>query len=260
MSYAELAPSPALGSLVACSWAFSGPGSAQHRILPDGCIDIVVRGERARVVGTMQQAVVVPIQPGAVLGVRLRPGEAARLFPAVPRELTDSDAALDEVWGDDGRMLEDSLLALLEHATREALSAAEILRRSAAAIEHMLRRRLAAHATAVDLRVRAAAALLERGIAVREAAEHVAISERQLGRRFAERVGLNPKTFARVRRLQRAAELLANGTPPGQVAALAGYGDQAHFTHEATALAGTTPGALQRELADPSQTAIPVTL
>ena len=259
MAYAEQPPAPELRSLVASIWAFSGPGT-DHRILPDGCIDIVVLGERARVVGAMQQAVIVPALPGAVLGVRLRPGEAARLFPAVPRELTDDEARLDEVWGDDGRRFEDAILELLEHATRQAHGPQEILSRASAAIEHMLRRRLASHATAVDLRVRAAAALLERGASVREAAEHVAISERQLGRRFSERVGLNPKTFARVRRLQRAAELLTQGNPPGAVATLVGYGDQAHFTHEATALAGTTPGTLQRELADPSQTAIAVSL
>jgi AraC-like DNA-binding protein len=228
--------------------------------LPDGCIDIVVLGERAMVVGTMQQAVVVPARSGAVLGIRLRPGEAARLFPAVPRELTDSEATLESVWGGDGRQLEDSLLGWLEPATREALSAGEILRRASADIEHLLRRRLAAHGGAADMRVRAAAMLLERGVTVRSAAEQLAISERQLGRRFVERVGVNPQTFARVRRLQRAAALLARGTAPSQAATLAGYGDQSHFTHEASALAGTTPGALQRELAAPSRTAIPVTL
>jgi AraC-like DNA-binding protein len=190
----------------------------------------------------------------------LRPGEAARLFPEVPRELTDSDATLEELWGDDGRMLEDRMLVLLERATREAWSADDLLRHASADIDQMLCRRLAAHGAAADVRVRAAAALLERGAAVREAAERVVISERQLGRRFAERVGLNPKTFARVRRLQRAAAFLARGSTPSQAAVLAGYADQAHFTHEATALAGVPPSALQRELADPAQTAIPVEL
>jgi AraC-like DNA-binding protein len=248
-----------LRSLVACTWAFSAPGRV-HRVLPDGCIDIVVIEGRARVVGTMQRAIVVPASLTAVLGIRMRPGEAARLFPAVARELTDSETTLDELWGDDGRVLEEALVTLVEHATRKPLDATAILRSANRTVEAALVRRLASHGEAIDARVRAAASLLAQGAGVREVAERVEISERQLDRRFADRVGVNPKAFARVRRLQRAAALLASGAGLSKTAALAGYADQAHFTREVSALAGVTPSALARELSDGLGTAIPVVL
>jgi AraC-like DNA-binding protein len=259
VGYVEHVPAPALRSLVACTWAFSAPGHV-HRVLPDGCIDIVIIDGRARVVGTMQRAIVVPASKSAVLGIRMRPGEAARLFPAAPRELTDSEATLDELWGDDGRMLEDALVTLVERATRSKLVGGEILRRAKCTVEDTLVRRLASHGEAIDARVRAASSLLAQGSAVREVAERVEISERQLDRRFTQRVGINPKAFARVRRLQRAALLLANGAGLSKTATLAGYADQAHFTREASALAGVTPSALARELSDGFDTAIPVAL
>ena len=164
VGYAELLPAPALRPLVACTWAISGVGST-HRVLPDGCIDVLVFGNTskrpARAVGTMRRAVVIPPHDGSVIGIRFRPGEAPRLLPAAARELTDSDAPLDTLWGDDGRALEEALVGLVEEI---------------------------------------------------------------------DRVGIPPKFFARVMRLQRAAALLFESTAPSEAALLAGYADQAHFT------------------------------
>ena len=226
-------------------------------MLPDGCIDILVAGDQgARVVGTMRRAFVAPARGGAVLGIRFRPGEAARLLPAAPRELTDSETALGGLWGDDGLLLEAALVTLLGDATRARRDADEILHRANATIEDALRRRLASHGEAVDMRVRAAVELLADGTLVREVGERVALSERQLSRRFAARVGVPPKTFARVMRLQRAAGLLADGSVLSEAASRAGYSDQAHFTRESLELAGITPSRFLRELSDSFKTAM----
>jgi AraC-like DNA-binding protein len=96
--------------------------------------------------------------------------------------------------------------------------------------------------------VRAAALVLAGGGSVREAAERACLSERQLSRRFTSRVGVAPKTFARVMRLQRAAGALARGASPLAASAHAGYADQAHFTREARDLAGVTPAVLASEM------------
>ena len=266
MGYAELLPSPddrLLQPLVACTWAMSGPRPA-HRVLPDGCIDILVlghgRAEAARVVGTMKRAFVAPPHGGAILGIRFRPGEAARLLPAASRELTDAEAPLGALLGDEGRALEDALVELLDRAVARALGAEELLVLARPLIEATLRRRLAAHGGAVDARVRAAAALLSASepVGVAEVAKRVALSERQLTRRFTERVGVAPKTFARVMRLQRAATLLGGGSSPSAASSLAGYADQAHFTRDSNELAGITPGGLARELSDSFKTDLAV--
>jgi transcriptional regulator GlxA family with amidase domain len=107
---------------------------------------------------------------------------------------------------------------------------------------------------------RAAATLLADGASVADVARRVGLSERQLGRRFQERVGLSPKAFARVRRLQRAALLMKQGVAPADVATAVGYADQPHFTREAGALAGITPRGLAAELSDGLDTSIPVAL
>jgi AraC-like DNA-binding protein len=257
VGYAELVPAPALRPLVACTWRLAGPASA-HRVLPDGCIDVLVTRGGARVVGTMRRAIVAPAHDGAVIGIRFRPGEAARLLPAASRELTDLDALLEQLWGEPAHALEGALGALLEEVVAEGLASEQLLQRASAIVDAALRRRLASHGEAVDVRVRAATAMLEAGSTVREVAARVALSERQLARRFTERVGIPPKVFARVMRLQRAAVLLYQGTAPCEAATLAGYADQAHFTREAAELAGITPGGLARELSDSFKTAVPL--
>ncbi|MGC0418877.1 helix-turn-helix domain-containing protein [Embleya sp. AB8] len=69
-------------------------------------------------------------------------------------------------------------------------------------------------------------------------------SRRHLGARFRETLGLPPKTVARVLRFQHAITLL-DGPPRSwaQLAAEAGYYDQAHFNRDFKALAGCTPRA-----------------
>jgi AraC-like DNA-binding protein len=224
VSYSETAPPPDLASLVECFWRIDG-GVGEHRVLPDGCIDIVLMNGSARVVGTMTQAIMASGSLSPIVGVRFRPGEAARVVPMAPHELTDVDAPLSAAWSDDGKALDDA-----EPTTDVLVSA--------------LRARLARHADAVDLPVRAAAAILAHGGSVRDAAEHARLSERQLARRFTSRVGIAPKAFARVMRLQRAVSALAKGSTAGEAASCSGYADQAHFNRDAKALAGVTPGIL----------------
>lgn len=233
MPYSETPAPPDLTSLVECFWRIDGPVS-EHRVLPDGCIDIILLGNEARVVGTMTRAIVAGASSDPIVGVRFRPGEAARVVRMAPHELTDHDAPLAAVWGDDGKALDDA------SRTTDVLVCA-------------LRARLARHAEAVDLPIRAAASLLERGGTVRDAAEHVGLSERHLARRFTSRVGIAPKTFGRVMRLRRAVSAIWSGANASQAAATAGYADQAHFTRDAKDLAGVTPVRFVQDARGPAQ-------
>jgi AraC-like DNA-binding protein len=242
MAYAEALPSPALRSLIECYWRITGPADG-HRVLPDGCIDILLVGDarRAEVVGTMTRAIVASPSMRGAIGIRFRPGEAARLLPDAPRELTDGDTALADVWTAAGE-LEDTLATALGPLLQRDL--AEVAPR----IDSILSHRLATAAGPVDLRVRSASALLTSGASVHETARQIGLSERQLARRFEARVGIAPKLFGRVMRLQRAARALAEGANPSSAAALAGYADQAHFTRDAQDLAGVSPRTLAKEL------------
>lgn len=77
-------------------------------------------------------------------------------------------------------------------------------------------------------------------------ARSLSISERQLERRFLERVGSSPKRYASLRRFEHAARLLTSDAPLGRIAQDAGYYDQSHFIRELRRFSGMTPGELRR--------------
>lgn len=71
-------------------------------------------------------------------------------------------------------------------------------------------------------------------------------SERHFVVQFRDHVGVAPKAFARILRFARAVRVLTNHPAPdlADVAQACGYYDQAHFTRDFRAFAGTTPSAL----------------
>jgi transcriptional regulator GlxA family with amidase domain len=82
-------------------------------------------------------------------------------------------------------------------------------------------------------------------VRVPELGDRLGIGERQLRRRFAAAVGYGPKTLQRVFRFRRFLDLLGEGTA-GELAALAGYTDQAHLSRESVEFSGLPPAALAR--------------
>lgn len=80
-------------------------------------------------------------------------------------------------------------------------------------------------------------------------AQELGVSERTLRRRFGTATGLAPKQFARIRRVLRAAWLVAEGTPTwGRAAHEAGYADQPHLHRDIADFTGLTPVALGRRI------------
>jgi AraC-like DNA-binding protein len=255
MSYRELPPPPALRPFVDRFWmrapdAAEGEGltraapvaqAAPSLILPDGCIDVLVdvRTGAARVVGTMTRAVVDPIAARSVLvSVRFKPG-AARAFLRVPAaELTDRVIAADELgcaWlcmppAPEGSSLGvQGVLGALQRSLLERSPAAGLQRE----VREATRRLFGARSPRVDVLAR-----------------ELGRSRQHLARQFREYVGVGPKEFARVARLQRAIAALQRRATPGLagpgLAALAldlGYFDQAHMSRDFNDLAGLTPRA-----------------
>lgn len=73
-------------------------------------------------------------------------------------------------------------------------------------------------------------------------ARALGLSERQLERRFLQRVGVTPKRFASLRRFERAVALARTSSSLTAAALAAGYYDQSHFIREFRRLVGTSPG------------------
>jgi AraC-like DNA-binding protein len=80
-------------------------------------------------------------------------------------------------------------------------------------------------------------------------ASEVGYSRRHLGDLFRRELGLAPKAAARVLRFERSRRLIARPQRPtlAQVAAAAGYYDQAHMTREWTEIAGCAPSVWMAE-------------
>jgi AraC-like DNA-binding protein len=234
MGYWEQPPPAGLAPWLACTWTRTAD-RATVRVLPDGCTDLIARADGGGLVAGPDTAVhLTRVGPAArIAGVRFRPGAGAAVLGVPLHALRDERPTLAELWGDDGRRLEDALAAAGSDAERlRVLLAAVAARRQALP----------------DPLVAAAAGRLERRprLRVGSLARELGLSERQLLRRFDHAVGYGPKVLARVLRLQR---LLA--LPPDAGLAWAaqavGYADQAHMSAEVRRLAGITPAALKAE-------------
>jgi AraC-like DNA-binding protein len=149
--------------------------------------------------------------------------------------LRDELVPLEDVCGGAGLFLRERLLEAV--APEEALTV----------MEEFLIGQMTGGA-GPDPAVVAAAGALARGLRVGEVCERLGLLPRTLRRRFTAGMGLAPKRFGRVQRLQR----LVHGLD-GQVrvdwacvAARYGYCDQAHLADEFRELAGVTPAGYLR--------------
>ena len=243
MSYRELPPPPALRPFVDRFWtrvpseSVGAPGEALASpalILPDGCIDVLidVASGGARAVGTMTRALLDPLaSDSAVVAVRFKPGAAGAFLRVAAVELTDREVAAGDLgcgWlctrpGEAGSM----------EATRRALGA----------LERSLLDRLQAATLQREVREATRRLLAPQPPTVDGLARELGRSRQHIARQFREHVGVSPKEFARVARLQRAIAAVQE-SPAADLAALAlelGYYDQAHMSRDFSALARLTP-------------------
>ena len=108
--------------------------------------------------------------------------------------------------------------------------------------EHeLLREEIAREVSATVAAITASAGSVD----LRAMAFAAGVSLRQLERRFLADVGMPPKTFARIVRLQAALTRIAGGDSLADAAHACGYYDQPHMTRDFARLAETSPAAWQ---------------
>ncbi|MFF3192607.1 AraC family transcriptional regulator [Streptomyces misionensis] len=84
------------------------------------------------------------------------------------------------------------------------------------------------------------------GVALAEASTLLHAHPTHLVRAFSGAYGIAPHQYLMSRRVGRARRLLLDGLPPGEVAALTGFYDQAHLTRHFRKLVGVPPGRYRR--------------
>ena len=126
----------------------------------------------------------------------------------------------------------------------EQLAAAEPAQWRTLAEQFLLKRlRLLDVSAECRVAAQAAAAMQQsRGrVGVAEIAARSAVSPRHLERAFQEQVGVSPKLFTRLLRLDHALELGGPGGKWAEIADACGYFDQSHMVRDFRALTGATP-------------------
>ncbi|PZF80470.1 helix-turn-helix domain-containing protein [Jiangella anatolica] len=207
-------------------WSSTVARAEEHRVLPDGCMDLLWSGGRLVVAGPDTAAKVASWRPGLpFVGLRLGSGVGPRVLGVPAHELRDQRVPLDAVWrGADVRRLAERLAQAADPGT---------------VLEEVAQHRLADGPPADPIAARVAERLGQ-GAEVGAVAREVGLSARQLHRRSLDAFGYGPKTLARILRLNHALELGRTGTPAADAAYAAGYADQAHLSREVRSLTGVT--------------------
>lgn len=208
-----------------------------QRVLPDGCVDILLMNEVPIVVGPWTTPFIANLAPGAnILAARICPGLASSLLGIPASELLNRSVPLADVWGSTttlefGRIADQSTLP----GRMSAFEALLIMR--------------GATARPVDNTVIAAIQWIARhphGL-VEQLSHWLGLSRRQIQRRFTIAVGHGPKLFQSVFRFQRLLYLASNEGVQGNLARFAAdadYADQAHMSREVKRFSGKPPTAL----------------
>lgn len=236
--YRELAPSSALAPLTRCRWRQHTHSARTLRIVPDRCMDLLWNGRELLVAGSDSRFVDHHLAPSTTVGLRFRSGALPVLLDLTAEALRDQRIPLAHFWGDRASRLVDALvgadagkeLGLLERALHEHPRATARPDRLIAALTTLL------------------ADVQEPEPRIARVAHTLGLSERQLLRRTQRAIGYGPKLLARILRLE-AAQRALHHTPERSLAALAqelGYADQAHLSHDAAELFGTTPTRMRR--------------
>jgi AraC-like DNA-binding protein len=254
MRYCEITPKPPLNNFVECFWTLEGdgptPGESPERILPDGCVELIlnfgarfsqhangacVLQPRHFLVGQMTGPILIsPTGRVELLGIRFHPGGTSAFMRVPMNEVTDQVTDLGSL----SRELERELL----NASEDLGSLSEKVK----AVESVLMSRVLTTSPSMQLAARIvnSAGL----ISVDQLALDAGISSRQLERRFMREVGVGPKLLSRILRFQQVFRAVERSDSAwASIAIECGYYDQAHLIRDFNQFAQQTPSVLFAE-------------
>ena len=254
MNYREFSPSSRLAGYIECFWSVETTVESPiipHRVLPDGCIDIIfdigsnqlnkLAPKVPYVVGAMTKPLITEIKPQShIIGIRFRPLGAYRFFRRPVHEIADLHVALKDFAHNTFQEIERFFeFRTLQGQINFLIQFFESLLCSTAKPKAIIRK-------AVE-----SISLSHGQVRIEELSLELNISRQYLTRIFTHEVGISPKVFSRVMRLKSTNNILTSNSENPDFAELAidrGYFDQAHLIAEYQSLVGLTPIEYQRSL------------
>ncbi|GAB3948007.1 helix-turn-helix domain-containing protein [Spirosoma harenae] len=231
----------------------SAASSVPIRVLPDACVELFVNvGEPQTIVSSTGKKAhtgksfvtsrmshfmdVQTLESLSFVSVCFSIGNAYPFFSASMLAITNQVIDLRDLWGPivddlqqyvDGAQTMAQRVQLIQQYLIRQLSKAEPRDPSVAYCIHQIRQ-------------------VNGQLSLEELANRVGISNRQLIRRFNQRIGLSPKEFARITAFKQALVRLKNDSDHNltQIAYESGYYDQAHFIHTCRDYSGLSPRQL----------------
>ena len=253
MRYHSRIPTPPLDRYVERLWHLNdSPAHLHESILPSGTTELVINLSRdeiriydpnditrfarfsgAIVSGSFARPFATDTdQHAAIIGAHFRVGGAFSLLGVDAGDLANAHIDLESLWGPKARTL------------REQLCEANSAERRFQVLEQSLLTRLGSVRESHASVTTAVAALSEDPTRrIHEVVRETGFSPRRVIQLFTREVGLPPKLFCRVRRCQRALDLVRHMSEPrwGLLALQCGYFDQSHFIRDFRSFTGFSP-------------------
>ncbi|MBN1907116.1 MAG: helix-turn-helix domain-containing protein [Deltaproteobacteria bacterium] len=240
--YREYMPSPGLQHLLKCYWSYSADFSAGipddiNPVIPDGCVDIIFdinlcTQSQCFVVGPMTK----PIHNSQnnLFGVRFKPGMAGSLFRSPLKEMTDQIFTINKI----GKVKTDEIADHLANETcldNKISFLGSVIEKSLSDLP-LLEREIQYGIHAIEL---------SKGmINIQKITSRIGWSRQHFTRMFLNHIGLTPKFFSQVIRINRLIKIYRDKKrchSLSDLAQIGGYFDQSHMNNEFRKITGITP-------------------
>ncbi len=248
----EFLPCSKLSEYIQCFWYYDNKNQElpEHLVADAACeLSITITEEfgqldyQATLFGPRSQPLPVVRSPKQrfFIGVRFWPGAINVFQQRVSGEqLLNKMVPANLIWRDMAQELLDPILTFTNHEQQLYL------------LESFFLNNLQTRYKQSDILTQSMNIIRESAgtVKIQQVADDVAISRRQLERKFRSQIGLTPKQFGRITRIRQLVKGLQSTPKPNllELTAKGKYSDQAHLTRECKALTGTTPQKLIKKL------------
>lgn len=243
--YQEFSPSKGLTPYVACYWTVEFKlldHGKLHRIIPDGCVDIIFDlrstsfSQGAFVTGLMTSYETMSFTRNySLFGIRFFADQVRRFIKYPVSEMNGNRVPLEDLWGSEAKWIVEEV-----QSVHDVLDMVEV-------VEHRLLQQLHRCENYCDQRLLASMQYMVASqgmLSVRDLADQLNYSERNVRRIFQKELGVSPKELLSIIQFQSLLQGIYKRDTTTRFTDMAvqyGYYDQSHFIHHFKRYYGLVP-------------------